>query len=312
MSFARELAWADVVHGISKRGPSNRSRLRENLRAVSFDQVFAPHRSWTSRFLSRSLKPRQCIGFDFAGSSLFFDLAVPDLPNWPEALRILSLLQVFDPKWSFSHLRKLNLNEPHLWNQNRDSFSFTLPRHYEQGPSPVSSRVAIFPGSQWEGKKWPPGHFIRLGRGLQAEGFQVAFFGGGQELDFQTQLQREWPEVESWIGKISLVQTFHKLREFDLILSNDSAGQHLGALAGGGVVSLFGPTVLGLGFRPWTEFWRPIELSLACRPCNPHGPRVCPLGTHACLRNLTVEHVLGEIRDFSKELAIRREKWMSL
>ncbi|MEI7973934.1 MAG: glycosyltransferase family 9 protein [Bdellovibrio sp.] len=302
MSFAKDLAWAEVVHGISKRGPSNRARLREKLKAVQFDQVFAPHRSWTSRFLSRSLKPRQSIGFDFFGSSLFFNLAVPDLPNWPEALRILSLLQIFDPKWSFSNLRDMNLNQPSLWHQHRHSFACTLPRRERRDFSHGSCRVAIFPGSQWEGKKWPAGHFLRLGRKLHSEGFQVVFFGGGQEVDFQDQLQREWPEAESWIGKISLVQTFQKLREFDLVLSNDSAGQHLGALAGCGVVSLFGPTVLGLGFRPWTELWRPMELSLPCRPCNPHGPRACPLGTHACLRNLSVEQVLFEIRSFSKEL----------
>ena len=32
---------------------------------------------------------------------------------------------------------------------------------------------------------------------------------------------------------------------------------------------------------------------LACRPCSAHGPAVCPLGHHRCMRELSVETVVG-------------------
>jgi heptosyltransferase-2 len=62
-------------------------------------------------------------------------------------------------------------------------------------------------------------------------------------------------------------------------------------------VALFGPTIPGFGFGPVGAEDTVVELEgLDCRPCSKHGPQVCPLGHHRCMRELSVERVIRAIR----------------
>ena len=75
-------------------------------------------------------------------------------------------------------------------------------------------------------------------------------------------------------------------------------------LVGTPVVAIFGPTVPAFGFGPRGPRDRIVEHgSLACRPCSSHGPRVCPLLHHKCMKEVAVERVLeavnGELRGAS-------------
>jgi heptosyltransferase-2 len=78
----------------------------------------------------------------------------------------------------------------------------------------------------------------------------------------------------------------------ELVVTNDSAGQHLAALAGTKTVSVFGPTVLPFGFRPWNSQAIVVErFGLSCRPCGKHGPMKCPIGTHECMKSIRSNEV---------------------
>jgi heptosyltransferase-2 len=62
------------------------------------------------------------------------------------------------------------------------------------------------------------------------------------------------------------------------------------------VVAVFGPTVPAFGYTPWGARNRIVEHEgLACRPCSSHGPRVCPLGHHRCMREIAPGDVLGAL-----------------
>jgi heptosyltransferase-2 len=77
-----------------------------------------------------------------------------------------------------------------------------------------------------------------------------------------------------------------------VLITNDSAPLHLATAVGTPLVALFGPTVPEQGFGPRGA--RDLALGhagLACRPCSAHGPKVCPLGHHRCMRELAVETV---------------------
>jgi heptosyltransferase-2 len=81
-----------------------------------------------------------------------------------------------------------------------------------------------------------------------------------------------------------------------VLVTNDSAPLHLATAVGTPIVALFGPTVPAFGFGPRGAHDRVIEHpSLACRPCSAHGPRVCPLGHHRCMRELPVESVAAAV-----------------
>ena len=81
------------------------------------------------------------------------------------------------------------------------------------------------------------------------------------------------------------------------MVTNDSAPLHLASAVGTRVVAIFGPTIPGFGFGPRGSADQIVELAgLACRPCSLHGPAVCPLGHHKCMRDLSVEAVMEAVR----------------
>ena len=59
-----------------------------------------------------------------------------------------------------------------------------------------------------------------------------------------------------------------------------------GRTGGGPTLAVFGPTVPAFGFGPLAPGSVTAGVvDLACRPCDPHGPRVCPLGHWRCMRD---------------------------
>jgi heptosyltransferase-2 len=63
-------------------------------------------------------------------------------------------------------------------------------------------------------------------------------------------------------------------------------------------VTIFGPTVPEFGFGPLAPRRVVVgHTALACRPCDRHGPRRCPLGHWRCMRELTPEQLERVVLD---------------
>jgi len=89
-----------------------------------------------------------------------------------------------------------------------------------------------------------------------------------------------------------LRQSAELYRRSGFLLTGDTAPQHLAAAVGARVFALFGPTVRDFGFWPYTERGVIIEENMECRPCGIHGHTTCPLGTHACMKNISPDTVI--------------------
>jgi heptosyltransferase II len=97
-------------------------------------------------------------------------------------------------------------------------------------------------------------------------------------------------------GRLSLLASAALIGRCAAIVSNDSAPLHLASAMNVATVAVFGPTVPAFGFGPLAERSLVAEhAGLTCRPCHPHGPRVCPLGHWRCMRDLGVPHVLDAV-----------------
>jgi len=71
-------------------------------------------------------------------------------------------------------------------------------------------------------------------------------------------------------------------------------------------VTIFGPTTPGFGFGPLAPRSEIAQMeTMPCRPCHPHGPVICPLGHHKCMRNTTVATVLAEVRTVLQIVRVR-------
>jgi heptosyltransferase-2 len=157
--------------------------------------------------------------------------------------------------------------------------------------------VALAPGAHWSTKRWP--YFPELARALAAE-IPLALVGGpGDRADaraIRNALGRGTPVADA-VGRLSLLGSGELIRRARLLVTNDSAPVHLASAVDTATLEIYGPTAPIFGFAaraPWSRIVEPDPLP--CRPCHHHGPAVCPLVHHKCMRDIPIARVLAEVR----------------
>lgn len=157
--------------------------------------------------------------------------------------------------------------------------------------------IALAPGSHWGTKRWP--YFAELARALSLEAPLAIVGGPGDRADarmIRNALGEAAPLADA-TGRLSLLASGELIRRALLLVSNDSAPVHLASAVNTPTIELYGPTVPSFGFAARARFSRIIEPDpLACRPCSHHGPAVCPLVHHKCMRDTPISRVLAEVR----------------
>ncbi len=85
-----------------------------------------------------------------------------------------------------------------------------------------------------------------------------------------------------------------------LTIGNDSGVSHLSSAVGTPVVAVFGPTHPSLGFMPAGLFDQIADVNEDCRPCSPHGKKVCYRDKQYCfdrLKPVRIAHIAGGIME---------------
>jgi len=140
-------------------------------------------------------------------------------------------------------------------------------------------------------KHWPVESFALLARRLAGEcDKQVLVLCGPAEREQARQIveQAQHPQVVSLADEHpSLGLTKAAVRNSELLITTDSGPRHFAAPFQVPVVTLFGPTHIA-----WSETYYErglhLQLDLECGPCQ---QRVCPLGHHRCMRELSPDWV---------------------
>ncbi len=326
---------ADHVVEVDKASSSSRKQAMAELKKLKFRHILCPHNSVRSGILVGGLKAEgQKLGYHQWWNRPFFTRRILRPMHWPEALRQLFLLTALSQDW-VERFATLEKESPLLRNpqdQQRpeaqgDQVLFSqvplppwargdlgvlkwplkkerieeLGLEGERGASAGPSRQRIFvaPGSVWATKRWTTAGFAELVKQLAEQDFEVILVGSALERELCDEVLRlSEVQAANWAGKTSLVELLELFRQGELLISNDSGAQHMAAAVGLPVVSIFGPTTLGLGYRPWTERAVVLQEPLSCRPCGAHGGQRCPLGTHQCMKAISVQRVraaVGEI-----------------
>jgi heptosyltransferase-2 len=155
--------------------------------------------------------------------------------------------------------------------------------------------IALAPGSIWETKKWKEKHFIRLADMLKNIDYIPVLIGSESDAGLCKRIANNSGGY-NFGGKFTLPQTIYFLSLIRLIVTNDSAPTHFAGLVNCPAVTLFGPTSPIFGFSPWSD--KSVSLTpdnLKCHPCEIHGGKKCPVGTHECMENLLPTTVLDRI-----------------
>lgn len=154
--------------------------------------------------------------------------------------------------------------------------------------------LAVAPGSAWATKRWP--YYAALARRLTLLGRVVILGSDGDSHLAQEIVAETFGSAIDATGKLSLLASAALIGRAHVLVTNDSAPLHLASAMNTPTVALFGPTVTSLGFGPLADARQVAEVPmLACRPCDAHGPRACPLTHWRCMRDLTVAEVLDAV-----------------
>lgn len=174
------------------------------------------------------------------------------------------------------------------------------------GPMPElpGETVAIYPGSKinWAMKRWDKydnlsNHF----KSVLLVGAKTDIRGHGNPAWIKKKWN--WPNhVKVQIG--TLQETAYAISKCKMFIGNDGGLAHVAAATGIPTFVIFGPSSV-VKNKPYSKRAHAIHIDIPCRPCQfkkgPDGKDIfgdnkatCPFDLK-CLRNLEVDHVLGEI-----------------
>lgn len=154
--------------------------------------------------------------------------------------------------------------------------------------------VALAPASIWGTKRWP--FYAELATALTGRARMVVV-GSTDDMSLAEEICRAAGETSmNAAGALSLLGSAELIRRCNLLVTNDSAPQHLASAVDTPTITIFGPTVPTFGFGPLARHSETLGYAgLACRPCHTHGPRRCPLTHWKCMRELTPAAVAARV-----------------
>lgn len=271
----------------SDSGAKGFLRLASRLRANRYDAAYHAQGSVRSGALTFAARIADRVGFASSAGRMFYTTKIPPIENMHHAARLLSL-GTRDAERTANGVWPVR---PELFPgpDERDAVDRLLRIGTMRDPDGLQL-IALAPGSVWATKRWP--YYAELARELMAFG-QIVVIGGKEDAALAAAIvdATGGSAIDS-TGKLSLLASAELIRRASVLVTNDSAPQHLASAMNTPTVALFGPTVPEFGFGPLAERHDEVGLSgLACRPCDKHGPQKCPLGHWSCMRDLSVKAV---------------------
>jgi len=259
------------------RGWRGFRRLASLLRERRYTRAYLPHQSWRSAALALAAGIRQRTGFARSPAAITYTARIPRARTGHEVERLLAL----------AGDRAGTVPSPpvHL-GLTPDDYA-TADQWLRQG-AVSSGFVALAPGSIWGTKRWP--WYADLAAALDGP---IVVVGSAEDVALAEAVRLVAPgRIHSAAGALSLRSSAALIQRAAVLVTNDSAPMHFATAVGTPVVALFGPTTPMFGFGPRGPRDRVLQLEgLRCRPCSSHGPQVCPLGHHHCLRLILVDEV---------------------
>lgn len=263
-------------------------RVARSLRKRSFDTAIAAHRSHRSALLLRLTGAPRRIGFAAAAGRWAYTERVPWESDRHAVLRYLRLGVPVGGRIDGADARP----EVRFRRDHRRRVDLELG---ELGVAEDRALLALAPGSIWPTKRWTPEGFAAVAAAAGERGLHPVIVGSASERGLARAVADRCPgPVASLAGRTGIKELAALLARARLLVANDCGTGHVASAVGTPVVSIFVPTVPGLGYTPMGAANRVVEHgALSCRPCDRHGPMACPLGHFRCMREITPEQVVG-------------------
>lgn len=262
-------------------------RLAAAIRARGCDLAVIPHRSFRAAFIAWLAGIPYRVGFDSSQGRIWLTHRVPFA--WPmhDLERNLTLLAPFGK----------TPPSPRLTGTAPKDAAASIAGKLQREDCEGRTLIGVHPGSAWPTKRWPAERFAELIRRLcRNPATRVILIGGRQDRELCEQVRRDAGVgvCHDWAGETTLPELMALMPRLSLFVTNDSGPMHVATAFGVPTLAIFGPTTRELGFFPYGEGNRVVEVDLECRPCALHGGKNCPLDHFLCMRLITVGQVHGE------------------
>ena len=172
--------------------------------------------------------------------------------------------------------------------------AWLLPRR----KNPNARLISIAPGCKTPANAWSDENFIEIGRRLLAEtDCELLIVGGKAEQNIAQRLTFEWGAGINSAGELSVRESGAILSLCDFHIGVDTGTTHLAAAVGTPCFALFhGRDNPGQWF-PNGIGHRIIQHPVKCAGCR---LQICPIPNHPCMREISVEAVWNNLRDFMR------------
>ena len=283
----------DALHVLDKRGatkgPLGMLRALDSLRRVRFDASIAAQRSSRTGIVVRFAGGPTRVGFRGAPGAW----AYTDRVTWDGDLhavhRYLALAAPLGGRPDADPQPTLHVDAT-----ARAWVDELLRSH---GIAPADPLLAISPGSIWGTKRWTPEGFASVARSVRDLGLRPVLVGSPDEAALcGTIAELASGGVPILAGTTGIRELVALLARARALVVNDSGPGHVASAVGTPVVAIFGPTVPAFGYTPFGSGNVIVEHeALPCRPCDRHGPQVCPLGHHHCMTEIPAARVIEAV-----------------
>lgn len=154
--------------------------------------------------------------------------------------------------------------------------------------------VGIAPFARYFTKTYPVEMMRIVAAGLARRGYMVYLFGGGsREKEVLERWDRELGNCVSLAGRYTLEQEMAIMSRLRLMITMDSANQHIASLAGVEVITVWGGTTPSCGFIGHNQsIGNALCLGLPCQPCSIAGGKTCRYGGLECLRHIDPQTII--------------------
>lgn len=159
-------------------------------------------------------------------------------------------------------------------------------------------KIIIQPSAGYPSKNWP--HYEKLIHKISESRLGSVFLIG-------TEAERNGALQETAGGTFTDLRGKTRLEDLpplfgaaDLFIGNDSGPAHIAAAQGIPVICIFSAVNPLEVWRPRGPKTRVFSRSVSCSPCY---SKLCPLGHHQCMRDITVEEIFDAAEEMLKQKA---------
>lgn len=149
---------------------------------------------------------------------------------------------------------------------------------------PETGAIGIAPFARYATKTYPSERMREVCGILASEGHDIYLFGArGAEEAVLADWEHDSVCIHSVAGKYTLEEEIALMGRMQVMVSMDSANQHLASLAGARVLTVWGATTPACGFMPYGQSSNDSYVrNSSCQPCSVAGTKECPIGHPCC------------------------------